>query len=88
MRPGDRVCLRDDPSVEGTVCKLSGHKAIVRWTSHTTTVVSRHALQFEDCDPMTKPAQMMQLSERLAYLRKQQAATNSPQLSKGETHNG
>lgn len=47
MKIGDRVCLRDGPATVGTVCKLSGHKAIVRWTSHTTTAVSRHALQLE-----------------------------------------
>lgn len=93
MRPGDKVCLRDDPSIKGTICRLAGHKAVVRWSAHTTTTTSRHALQlepFEDREPITQPAQMMHLSERLSALRKHQAAMNvdSPQLSKGETHNG
>lgn len=94
MKIGDRVCLRDDPSLRGIICGLSGHKAIVRWTSHTTTATFRHALQlesFEDCEPMTRTDQMLSISERLAHLRKHQAAmrADSPQLpiSKGE-HNG
>ncbi len=88
MKIGDRVCLRDEPSVRGIICKLDGHKAVVRWSSHTTTIASRHALQLE---PMTMPERMVSLSERLSALRKHQAAMSldSPQLptSKGEPSN-
>jgi len=91
MKIGDRVCLRDAPSIKGTVCKLAGHKAIVRWSSHTTTVVSRHALllePFEDCE--TRTDLMLSISERLAHLRKHQAAMRADSLqfpTKGERHN-